>query len=76
MHFEGAGLSDPCQGGMKQTVELKYLNSPLDTVVQFRGEAPLAAALGDGVRSSWSGALHCVLCHGADDGQTAAGHGQ
>lgn len=46
------------------------------SAVQLWGEACIPAAQGDGVRSSWSWALHCVQCDGADHGQTAAGHGQ
>lgn len=46
------------------------------SAVQLWGEACIPAAQGDGVRSSWSWALHCVQRDGADHGQTAAGHGQ
>lgn len=46
------------------------------SAVQLRGEACIPATQGDGVRSSWSGALHCVQCDRADHCQTATGHGQ
>lgn len=50
--------------------------SCLSTALQFRGETGITAAKGDGVRSSWSWALHRVLCHRADDCQTATGNRQ
>lgn len=46
------------------------------SAVLLRGEACVTAAQGDGVWSSWSRALHCVQCDGADHCQTAAGYGQ